>query len=358
MKDKIPIIIGNKESVFVVNLKKQLSKKEIDANIFDPFECEGLINKFRLLKKLYLILRFILFGIFYVNKKHTVVFCYLSVHLSWMAPIVKVKSKKLIGIAFGSDVLRRNKKLDFAFLIGLRFFNSLYATNGNVICELNKILPRTCDKIDVGLIKFGLPVLDILEELIKKEELKQENKKFNVVIGYASESGQMHKEVIAAIYENYHKLEHCKFTLPLQYGSTDYKEEIIEFVECINNSVSFELFNVVDDFYDDERMAAFRMSTDIMVNNSLSDAFSGSVQETIFSEGIVMARSRLPYDSMPGYGSSIVTYNNMGELIDLLDKRNIEVMMLSCKSKINSVRRDLIEMSSWRKVINQWVDIL
>jgi len=356
MTEKL-IIVGNSDSVFINNLETELAKLK-KTIVFNPYGGKDGRYNARIVKKVYLFLRFIYKALFLFKKDDVVLFCNLNIHVFWMIPILKWRARRVSGVAFGSDILRRNKSYDMLLKFGLHRMDSIHATNDNVLEEI-KILKK--EGQCASILRFGLPVFLKLDDLLMKRSkmlLETEKNNYKVAIGYCAEEGQRQEEIISRVFERREKLSHCEFLVPLQYGDMNYKNKMVLLIKKLNRSAGYSLFKIIDDFYDDIKMAQFRLDVDFLVNNSVSDAFSGSVQETIYAGNCVFADSALPYVNMPGFGTSIIQYNDIDDLLVLLDENKMLKVKENCKKQLEKTRRDLYQISAWETVIKQWEKII
>ena len=112
---------------------------------------------------------------------------------------------------------------------------------------------------------------------------------------------------------------------------------------------------VLDEFLTPTENACLRKISDILLNLPLSDQFSGSMQETLYAENIVLTGSWLPYEELLNQGiymHSIDVFNNFSEELILIVK-NLNSFKLNTSKNKEIIRT----FSHWNITIDCWKDL-
>lgn len=360
------VFIGSKESVFVSRTSDELSRRGHSIAVIDPnessshFPGSGMISKILRMHDRY---RFLVREIKNLPERSVVVIHFLSLDCFWLVPILKLRFSKVIGLAFGSDVLRRNRRHDPLLAFGLRRLSVVAATNTNVLDALLCDFPFLSNR-SPQVIRFGLPTFDAIDKLddIPRSEAKTalgyNSKGFLVSLGYSASPGQRQVDLIDFFELRANNFPHLNFVIPVQYGSEEIVSKIIDRCGDANKELGEMRFFPLTDFHDPERAALMRRATDVLINHSVSDAFSGTVQEVVYAGNLVLSGSHLPYGNMPGFGSAIKPYDTLEEAASFLQEDRIEKWRSEASQIFQDNHAELGAVSSWDAVYPQWVKLL
>lgn len=352
--------IGSEKSVFVSRTKDYLEENGYLIQMFEPINPLIFTNRrglfFRIIR---LVVRFLLYAkkILFQSSGKTVVIHALTPNIVFLSFLLKAKYRKVIVIAYGSDVLRRNKQFDKYLRSSLKFVDVVAATNTNVIKELTNSFENLEGK--TALIRFGLPVFDAIDRLDRsgldkraaKTSLGLNPDEIVVCIGYCASRGQRQLEVIQYIEEHYQLFSGLQLLVPIQYG----KKDLISEVESRCDEIPF--LKPISTFYDTEKTAILRLATDILINHSISDSFSGTVQEVLYSGGRVLYQQTLPYANMPGYKTQLTPYSSLDEMTEMLSFSLVE-KPTNNSSHLQNLKAELSNISGWKAVLPAWKDLL
>jgi hypothetical protein len=356
------IFIGSSSSIFVTRTQSQLNSCGLSVTIIDPQFGNNDLYGHGLLPKLIRMFgryRFLSGEIKKHPKESIAVIHFLSTDCSWMVPLLKKRFPRVLGLAYGSDVLRRNKRNDILLRHGLKRLDVVAATNTNILETLCRDFPCLAEK-NSHIIRFGLPVLDELLKLAgvsrrkAKATLDFDPGKSLVSLGYSASPGQRQIELIDFFEAHATELGHLNFVVPVQYGSQKYASVVRMRCEDANMRLGVKRFNVLSEFHDPERAAWMRIATDVLINHSISDAFSGTVQEIVFAGNLVLAGSHLPYQKMPGFSSSIKPYETLEQAALLLQEESLAKWHDEASRVLQVNRAALQAISSWDAVCAQW----
>lgn len=364
MNAKNCVFVGNAQSVFVSRTQKKLSESGFNVEIIDtskPLPGKGSTSN-SALGRLIRRARDVVASLECISTKETAVIHSLTPHLVWLAPLLSIHFERVILICYGSDVLQRKKTRDPGVRFGLRFIDGIAATNDNVLSILLRDF-RLLRKKEHRILRFGLPVLDAIDEANKSQEeakrtFELDPQKTCVSLGYASTRGQRQRDLITYFSERAHLFPHIQFIVPSQYGEEDEMRAIRELFEVKALNKTAGNFTLIEEFYCEKKTALMRLATDLLVNHSISDSFSGTVQEVIYSGNLVMACDHLPYSTMPGYGSSIKVYNKLDDLAIGLGEKELEQWKLESTITRLKNSKDISDLSSWRSVLKDWDEFI
>lgn len=357
------VFVGTMKSVFVTRTAEALRDAGMVVRIVDPYggTSGSLLAKAgpigRVINRI-LTTRRILRD---VEPHDAAVMHYLNADAIWMAPLLRKRFPRTIGVAYGSDILRRNVSRDWLLRYGLRAFDCLAATNVNVMDALVTACPEIASK-DCRIIRFGLPVLEELDRLRLAGETSRQAKinlgfdteRKLVALGYGASSGQRQKELIKYFAARPSLSKGIQFVVPVQYGNSDVTADVISRCEKINVERGREDFVALTTFFNPEKSAWFRMASDVLINHSVSDAFSGTVQEVVHAGNRVLAVDHLPYAQMPGAGISIQMYSDLEECESHLSVATDGPSATPSPEVLSQIRAALHRTSGWAGVLSDW----
>jgi len=359
------VFIGSEKSVFVGRTADELRKRGVLVSVIDPYgdsdvgpgslarSLVGAVgNAIRLKRKLRAL-----------PRHDAVIIHSLGRGLLFQIHLARGAAARVIGLAYGSDILRRNRRYDPLLGAGLTRLTVVAATNSNVIQEIERAFPGLADR---RVLRFGLPVLEAIDGL---EDRDQDVAGFRraavlpagktlVSLGYSAAPGQRQLELVDFFGARHAVLEHLAFVVPVQYGSRDMPAKVIAACDRYNASAGRPLFTPITEFYDSHQSALLRMSTDILINHSISDAFSGTVQEVLYCGNCVLAADVLPYGDMPGSEAGILSYDRLETALPWLEPQHIVAWKGRAAARLAETKREIAATSSWNAVIQDWIGVI
>ncbi|WP_136631881.1 glycosyltransferase [Marinobacter salsuginis] len=360
------VFLGTSNSVFVTRTAEELRARGVDVKIIDPYAASArIVGKSRPVKLLRLLRRiwFTRKTIRQLDQGQTVVIHSLGLDLFWIAPLLKRHFKRVVGLAYGSDILLRQKRLDKLLGRGLRHLDCVAATNANVRDAILKDFPFVVGK-ESRVIRFGLSVFDALEKIGAKSAAEARVKlgynadKPIICLGYSASIGQRQRDLIAFFAEQAEVVGNYQFVVPVQYGSPEVRRAVERDCQMANLKVGAEIFHPLSEFHGPETSALMRLATTVLINHSVSDAFSGTVQETVYAGNMVLAASHLPYGNMPGFETAIKPYDNLQECVSALHPDFLSHWKATAEAALPKNRYDLRKTSSWDGVIDDWFTLI
>lgn len=210
--------------------------------------------------------------------------------------IKKLADTKVIKITFwGSDFYRANieRKEQQRQLMHLAY--QIGVTTETMKSDFVEYFKDFHDKLRVA--NFGLYQFEVISEILKKpyppkfktEEYKD---KLMIVCGYNGSEGQQHLILIEAIDKIDQNIKNRMFLVfPMTYGG---EVSYLKMIEAKLNNLNIP-FLFLTNHLSNVDIAKLRLETDIAINIQTTDAFSGSLQEHLFAENLLLVGDWLPY---------------------------------------------------------------
>lgn len=321
------------------------------ANIKVP-----LIKK--LIYKIYLIYNFINF--YSISKKYDILnFHHLDdnareyIHFSTRF----LAHKKHILSLWGSDFYKRDKNEDDAFKTILKQAQTITFTN-----EKSKelfISEFEWKKDNIFVIQFGLAQLDLIRnhqstKVEIKSELSIAENKTVLTVGYNASVNQQHEEIISelkVLAKDKKWVEGLHLIVPLTYGAPiAYKQKLSQMYSQLPFSST-----IYENYLDDDKITRLRIVSDIMIQLQQTDQFSGSMQEYLFSNNIVITGSWLPYGFFKEKGVYFEEIHSISELTNLL--KSVLLNKKECDAKTKNNADIIYNISSWSSTIHKWTEL-
>lgn len=170
--------------------------------------------------------------------------------------------------------------------------------------------------------KFGIGLFDILDSLnltrdqiCSKIGISDSNKKI-VLVGHNGREAQRHLEITSALKMlplQYQKQIILVYTMT--YGVKD--EQYEENLKALINQLDCECVYLTN-FMNEYDIACLRKVSDILIHAQLTDAFSASIQECLYSGCVVLNGSWLKYTELPECENRIVEYDKISDIPNVL----------------------------------------
>lgn len=348
-------------SIDVITSRKghSIESPNVKIRIFSGYSSNSLISKIPKLRA-YISLRKkrkLLSNLYKLDKYDITHLHFIDLQSSLLYKELKRTADKLILSVWGSDFYRSSpwmrkiqKNLyDVASLI----------TFGNNITKEEFIRfygERFRDRCRIA--RFGLSPLSELKAIENLSQAECRNK-LNIptsskviTIGYNNDPNQQHLKILKSISKYKNDLPKDTFLiLPMTYGGdNNYKNQVISEIKKLKIP-----FVVYDRFLQDREVAFIRKASDIMIQLQTTDQFSGSMQEHLYAENIVITGDWLPYDILDERGVFMLKVSSVDEVGNkLLYAIN---NMNELKNKCRNNPKIIWELSSWERNINKWLEI-
>jgi hypothetical protein len=285
------------------------------------------------------------------------IFFFLAPHVFFMRKI----TKNIVSVIWGSDFYRSGRMKSLIQKVIYRFSTSIVFTNPATKDEFkarNKTIPNERLKIA----RFGLPVLDEVERVnqhgISRSEICSffgfPAEKVLVFVGYSANLSQQQILVV----EEFAKLNEATksraaLIFTLGYGDSSAESKIRESLSL--NEISE--FVILKQFYGPREIAKIRCATDVLINIQPSDQFSGSMQETLYAGGRVIAGDWLPYGHIINAGAKIRSIRSPGEIGGAM-KLEIDLGVKSDNFPNEATREFIETSSSWKENLKIWNSVI
>lgn len=287
----------------------------------------------------------------------------ILIHGFWLTSCYifsKLEKKNIfsVGAIWGSDFYERTEENE----------NMLFKTMDScdlVVISTNKMVEdilnvKSIEKDKIRNCLFGLAPLEYLFEMQNvsakqsKKTLGFEEHNFIITCGYNAAPINQHLKVISILSDIKFALpQNTKLIVPLTYGGDKkYRSHIKK--ALVNSQLNYLMF---ENFLTDEDAAHLRKATDLMIQVPVVDAFSGSMQEHLFAQNIVIIGTWLPYQSLDEKGIYYVPVDTISELKQKLIFvfNNLDEI----KNKvIKSNTPDKFKSSLWTESIKEWHRVL
>ncbi|MFA5233469.1 MAG: glycosyltransferase [Sulfurimonas sp.] len=366
------LLIGNPYSIFIVQLIQNL--KNIDSSLqIDVLElgesqktfessADQIISLVRKKSNNNLIdFFFKIFYFFYkkIQLKKIPTYDVVNIHSyskginRYWHEIKKIAPFRIITF-WGSDFYRVSTHTKELYRDALKETTYITFTNIGMKKDVYQYYQDFQDKMRVC--SFGLETL----EWIKKTSAADVDifkKKFNmpekiiITCGYASSHSQRHLIIIDQVCKlDVSILEKCFFIFPMGYGDMAYKQTVEQKLKKTSLN-----YLVLSDFFSPSEIAKLRLSSNIMINILETDQFSGSMQEALFANNIVVSGTWLPYEILYQEGIVMQTISEPSELRDKLQYIISNLPKLQVNLSQNQAA--IWKFSSWEHNAPKWLSL-
>lgn len=285
-------------------------------------------------------------------------FQFLYWHYVFSVLTFKKISAKVFFTIFGSDFYRAGKfKKNYIYPRILKSIDGLIFTNEKTKQDFLYAYPFVAS-IKTDVCRLGLPALPFIDKNRNANNILHEYfdispAKTVIAVGYNLTKEQQHIKAIDAINRLSEDERAGIYVLfPLTYGGTP--EYLNEIKTYLKTNANFE-YTIYTAYMDNDEIAKLRLVTDIMINILTTDQFSGSMQEHLYANNIVIAGEWLPYETMIDKGVNMQRIKNVEALPDALSYVLTQLPMLKEKTKNNP--QYIVSLSSWDNVISCWKSI-
>jgi len=360
------LIIANSKVVFGKELKNELVNKGFDVSLldfeslvlYDKNHCENYsygesFKKFRSIPKISMFFR--MMHIKKVIQEND--FDAVNIHISrwfYMMILPWLIKQKFVITFYGSDFYRTSnlikniQKLLYKKADAITFTNPLTKKSFLEYYKAFESKSYVC--------RFGLKTLDFIDknrDMDKKNirrSLGYNTDKTIITCGYNSTKEQQHEKIIENIVKLPEKLlAKVQFIFPMTYGDDINKEK----VKSILKQTNLEYIVLEEFLYGDDN-ANIKLASDIMINMLETDSFSGSMQEFLYADNIIITGSWLPYEVFDEAGVQYIKIDNIDELpFKLAQLINSDIKTYDISKNQNIISG----LSLWDNTIQSWADI-
>ena len=371
------LFIGDADHQFIRNLVKKIkeSNHNIEIDIFNVKQKQNTCNYdiydniYFKRKRIVFITKIPYLGTIYLKYAAINDFIrlkqkydYIHMHMAWsfcyyIRNKIKYKSKKSILTIWGSDFYRANKKFKNRLFHLYKKLDKITFTNSQTLNDFSNFY--NLNNHNLSVVRFGLEPLEFLNETIKnkkesREYLGLKMNKIIVTIGYNATPEQQHIKILERICNSKHKeyfRDKCLFVLPLTYAKRINYHKYKEVIESLLNRNTMD-YILYEEFLSNKQIAHLRNASDIMIQLQISDQFSGSMQEYLYAQNLVITGDWLPYkdfDNEGIYYKKIDTINKVDKMLYFL------IDNFKNEHKRVKVNKEIIyRLSSWDANIKFW----
>jgi len=349
------ILLGGFE-IYLVNYNDKANFSEFYAkNSIQLISAKGIPKlrdfKFGMLTRLLSVVtkrqKYDIIHVHYIGVFHMLVLCVAV--LNW-------KTSHIVGTYWGSDLFRacdKKRKLLGRFL---KHFRHISLSTNEMREEFTSIFDNTYDeKLRMAL--FGISRFADISAIMEahtiddcKAHISIDPKKTVVCVGYNAAEQQQHLKVIAQIPKlKKDILDRIVWVFPMTYGySAD--ETVIKVQEKLSSMDTDSI--VIAEFMNDEEVAKLRIATDIFIHAQTTDAFSASIQESLYTGSIVVNPIWIQYSEIKKLGIKVLEYSEFDELPGILER-----LVQNGISRFEGNRKKLVSRTSWRAVKSDWLEL-
>lgn len=265
----------------------------------------------------------------------------------------------IVGAFWGSDFYKRSENktenaLATAVSLCDRISVSTMTMRRDILNALviNEKIVRNC--------LFGLQPLELLfssshiTKQLSKNFFTSDSNKFIITCGYNGHNQQQHLSIIKSLVSKAHLVPTNHLLIfPMTYGATfEYKAQVEEEL-----SKSGFKYRILQDFLTNDEVVYLRKATDLFIQVQKTDAFSGSMQEHLFCQNVVITGGWLPYKALTEKGILFESIDNIKSLGDKFDYVLNNWELLSSKiTAANSPEK--FRDSLWSVCIHNWYNML
>ena len=360
------LIIANVKVVFGKELKNELINKDYDVSLldfaslslFDSLENENTIYNKKFLKFKNIPKLSMFFRIWYIKKViQENDYDIVNIHISrWMYLFILpwLVKQKLVVTFYGSDFYRTSNFIKNIQKSLYKKADTITFTNALTKESFLKYYKKFDNKSRVC--RFGLKTLDFIDKNrdIDQKELRSSLgynvEKIIVTCGYNATKEQQHDKIIENILKlPKNILERIQFIFPMTYGNSLHRENI----KAILKQTTLDYIILEDFLYGDDN-ANIKLASDIMINILETDSFSGSMQEFLYADNIVITGSWLPYELFDKSGIQYLKINNTIELSDKM----LNLLLSDMNSfPVKQNGKVIADLSLWNNNIESWIDV-
>lgn len=323
------------------------TKEEQDESVAKKFASFKKLPKASMFFRLYFIWEVIKRGDYDVVNIH-----YNRWYYRWLMPYFSHIRTKLVISTYGSDFYRASVQIRNKLRLIYQRADAVTFTNEMTKEAFADFYQDFSEKSHIC--RFGLKTLEYID---KKRDIDRESMRMKlgydtgkiiVTCGYNATSAQQHFKMIKVIEQLESDVKKkCQFVFPLTYGDDVYKREVIKKLA----SVKFD-FVVLEAFLYGDDNAYVKLASDIMINVLETDSFSGSMQEFLYANNVVIAGSWLPYRTFDDAGVFYLKIDRLDALTDRLSFAVQQLDTLRARTEVN--RKIIASLSAWCENIDAW----
>jgi len=268
--------------------------------------------------------------------------------------LLSKKTEKIIVHWWGSDLYRSNEETKKKISRVLDKCYRVVLVRGMLNYFL-KHFPSYAGQICTA--RLGLGFIDVIEK--KKETFNRDDVKSRLGIpdckiiitcAYNGSEGQQHLKIIDALAKLPNGIKDDIYLLfPMTYGgNANYFTEVNLQLEKAGIK-----YKIIRNYLSEDELAELRLLSDIVVNIQITDGFSASIQESLFSGNVLIVGDWLPYAELEQWGIHYIKTS----LINLHDVIRNTIKDIEYHKNESSKNPDIIKRnSSWSAVMKDIIN--
>ncbi|MCQ2076697.1 MAG: hypothetical protein MJZ20_06660 [Bacteroidaceae bacterium] len=223
----------------------------------------------------------------------------------WGQELLKKNSRQL------KYLTRYYQEVDYIAVANMKMKNAFVAAYG--------------DKFDSKLFVNDyaldmLPRIDYVKNNFSREELCDSfgmgtSETIFVCVGHNGRQEQRHLEICSSLSSLPVEIKkQITLLFTMTYGATgQYKDEVRK--AAGKTGIKYVM---VDKYMDEDSLAKYRVLCDVMIHAQITDAFSASIQECMYSGSIIINGDWLPYEDIENYHSRVLEYSEINQIPQVL----------------------------------------
>ncbi|BCZ48625.1 hypothetical protein psyc5s11_46920 [Clostridium gelidum] len=320
------------------NYKVKIDKNIIE-NVFIYRNIDELTDKINLIEK---------YDIIHIH--------FLAYFYGLVAKQIRKKCDKIIVTIWGSDYYRTTQEQKQFQKNIFEIADNINFGNENTLINFNNYYNKVYSS-KLSICRFGLIQLDYIKAFINddkteiKELLSLPKDSIIITCGYNASPEQNHLSIIDSILKVKNQLPaNCYFLFPMTYGEKSLFSIVRERLR--ESGIKYRIY---DQFLSEEDTAKLRLVSDIMIQVQTTDQLSGSMQEYLYADNVIITGSWLPYSVFKNKGIYFIEVDKVEEVGKKLmySVRNLHKLKNKCGKN-----KDIIwNMTSWEKAIDNWIHV-
>ena len=185
---------------------------------------------------------------------------------------------------------------------------------------------------------------------ILRDSLLSDYEDVVVTCGYNGSEGQNHLAIVKAIKGLPKEMKRrVSFLFPMTYGATP--EYLTKVRQALDEADLH--YSIIDKYISSEEIAALRLVSDVVVNIQKTDAFSGSLQDHLYCNNVLIIGEWLNYVPLDNAGVYYIKTSIEGIWIHLAE---VLSNLFEYKEKCSGNREKMANLTSWLAVLPRWAE--
>lgn len=288
------------------------------------------------------------------------------VHFLWMewfyglfVSELRKKTKKIYISVGGSDLYRDSKRFHVRMFQKrlIKYADYFSSENAQTRDYFYDVYGRNCSKSPHHIVNFGVDILDAMEGIYEKTELREKwgipTDKYVIALGHNGRREHQHLAMIDAIEKMDRDLrEKCFFLIPMTYLVPE--ESYVDEIKVRLDSFGAK-YLLLRNYMNVTEMAETVAVCDAMVHVQTTDQLSSTMIAHMYAGNVVIVGSWLPYESLRKANIKFYSIDEISKLTpmisDVLCKQ--ELYVRECKSN----KERVYHFSSWEYAAKKWYGI-